>query len=128
MAIGGNVKGGEAVGNCAPQGALLPGTAPTGLINADDGGVLDRLAQPSVGLGQGAGDALADRVDRADRDLAAKQLTAEALEASRREIRLRTDSNAIAACILGPKALWRTSSGSDARVLFPQPGQRTQWA
>ncbi len=47
-------------------------------------------------------------------------------EASRREIRLRTESNETAACNLGPKALWRISSGNDARVLVPQPGQRSE--
>ena len=49
-------------------------------------------------------------------------------EASRREMRLRTESRAIAACRRGPKALAPTPSGNDARVLFPQPEQRTEWA
>ena len=77
VAIGGDVEGGVAVGDGAPEGALLPGVAPAGLIDAEDRGVLDRLAQLRVGLSQGAGGTLADRVDRADRDLGSRTAPAE---------------------------------------------------
>ena len=77
MAVGGDVEGGEALGERPPQGAALPRIAPAGLIDAEDRGVLDRLAQLGVRIREGAGGPLADRVHRADRDLAAEQLCAE---------------------------------------------------
>src|SRR5215211_2477690 len=77
VAIGGDVEGGEAVGERGPQGAALPGAPPAGLIDADHGGVLDRLAQLGIGVGESAAGALADRVHRADRDSAPEQLPAE---------------------------------------------------
>jgi hypothetical protein len=63
VAIGGDVEGGMGVGEGAPEGALLTGASPAGLIDAEDGGVLDRLAQAGVGRSQGGGGPLADRLD-----------------------------------------------------------------
>jgi hypothetical protein len=77
VAVGGDVEGGEVLGQRPPQCAALARVAPAGLIDAEDRGVFDRLAQLDVGIGEGAGGSLADRVHRADRDLAAKQLPAE---------------------------------------------------
>jgi hypothetical protein len=59
MAVGGDVEGGAVVGDGAPEGALLPGVAPAGLIDKEDRGIFDRLAQLRIGHLQCPGGALA---------------------------------------------------------------------
>jgi hypothetical protein len=76
MTIGGDVEGGGGIGDGGPESALLTRVAPAGLIDEEDRGVFDRLAQLGVGRCKSAGSTLADRVDRAGRDLGAEQLAA----------------------------------------------------
>lgn len=79
MAVGRDVQGRVAGAEGTPQRAPLAGLAPAGLIHADHRRVLDGLAQLGVGRGERAARALADGVDRPDRDGAAEQLAAQLL-------------------------------------------------
>jgi hypothetical protein len=74
VAIGDDVERRVAIGERAPQRAPLARLAPAGLIDADDRRVLDLGAQLGVWGGERGAGALAERVDRADRDRAAEQL------------------------------------------------------
>ena len=82
----------------------MPGVAPAGLIDIEDGGVFDRLAQVRVGRCKAA-EARWQIASTEPVETAPPNSSPQSSEASRREIRLRTDSSAIAAGRRGPKAL-----------------------
>ena len=77
VAIGGDAEDRGAAGERAPERALAAAQAPAGLVDVDRRGGADVAEQVLVGLVEGPGRALHDGVDRAARELGAKQLAQE---------------------------------------------------
>ncbi len=120
-------EGGEAVGERAPQGALLPGVAPTGLIYAEDRRVLDRLAQLGVGRGRG-------RRRLAGRSRPPSQPRPRSQTALRRAQRRRGGRPGCAPTTKrwppaggGRRHSPRSPRATAPGLLFPQPGQHREW-
>src|SRR6266540_1947035 len=74
MAVGGDPEDGSGWGGGGPQGAPLTGAKPARLVDIDSRGFQHRGNQPLVRLGERAARALADRVDRPDREPDREQL------------------------------------------------------
>lgn len=74
---GGDAKDGGPIGKGAPEEPRLPCLLPAGLIDAEDRGAANRVAEPFLRLAQGDALAPEDGVDTADRDLGTEELAAE---------------------------------------------------
>src|SRR6266511_5266064 len=74
MAVGGDPEDGSGWGGGGPEGAPLTGAQPARLVDIDSRGFQHRGDQPLVRLGERAARALADRVDRPDREPDREQL------------------------------------------------------
>jgi len=82
--------------------------------------------QVLVGLVEGQGGALQDRLDRARADARCEELSDELDRVTGRDAVSDREGDATAACRRGPKAPRGTSGGSSARVVAPQAGQRSR--
>src|SRR4051794_41848526 len=114
MAVGVDAQHGVTVGKGAPQRAPIAGSAPAGLVHVERPRRTDALEQIGVGIGQGVGDALQDRVDRPGANARAEQLLAALHDVAARNT-VAHHSTATAASKRGPNALTATSAGSPAR-------------
>src|SRR3954468_19932678 len=96
VAAGGDLKNRVTLGEHAPYGALAPAESPAGLVHVDRARRADTRKDVVAGLGQRVGGPREDRVDRAgaERD---PNSCSQSSTRSRRLMRLRTDSTAIAA-------------------------------
>src|SRR6476660_4488962 len=77
MTGGGDAKDGNLIGEGAPEEPPLARLLPAGLIDADNRGAANRIAEPFLGLAKSEALALDDGIDGADRDLRAEELATE---------------------------------------------------
>ena len=126
VAVLGDLEERRARGGQGPQRPAVTRGSPAGLIDVHRGLVKHPVVQLGVRAGERVRRALADRVDRADRETDPEQVEASSI-IPRREIRLRAVNVTNAACKFGPNADPPIPAGSPAVVLAPHSRQPNRW-